>query len=57
MSDKTQQIQAVYSSSDVAITLKIQESTLRKYCLILEKNGYYFRQLMLCKLSMYKKCM
>ena len=42
MSDKTQQIQAVYSSSDVAITLKIQESTLRKYCLILEKNGYEF---------------
>ena len=42
MSDKTQQIQAVYSSSDVAVTLKIQESTLRKYCLILEKNGYEF---------------
>lgn len=42
MLDKTQQIQAVYSSSDVAITLKIQESTLRKYCLILEKNGYEF---------------
>lgn len=42
MSNKTQQIQAVYSSSDVAVTLKIQESTLRKYCLILEKNGYEF---------------
>lgn len=42
MSEKTQQIQAVYSSSDIAITLKIQESTLRKYCLILEKNGYEF---------------
>jgi biotin operon repressor len=42
MSDKTQQIQAVYSSSDVAATLKIQESTLRKYCLILEKIGYEF---------------
>lgn len=42
MSNKTQQIQAVYSSSDVAVTLKIQESTLRKYCLILERNGYGF---------------
>lgn len=42
MSDKTQQIQAVYSSSDIAVTLKIQESTVRKYCLILEKNGYEF---------------
>lgn len=42
MSDKTQQVQAVYSSSDVAGTLKLQESTLRKYSLILEKNGYEF---------------
>lgn len=42
MSEKTQQIQAVYSSSDIAVTLKVQESTLRKYCLILEKNGYEF---------------
>jgi len=42
MSEKPQQIQAVFSSSDIAITLKIQESTLRKYCLILEKSGYEF---------------
>lgn len=42
MSNKTQQLQAVYNSSDVAVTLKIQESTLRKYCLILEKSGYEF---------------
>lgn len=42
MSNETQQIQAVYSSSDVSTVLAIQESTLRKYCLILEKNGYEF---------------
>lgn len=42
MSNETQQIQAVYSSSDVSTVLTIQESTLRKYCLILEKNGYEF---------------
>jgi len=40
MSDETQSYQAVYSSSDIADLLKIQESTLRKYCLILEKQGY-----------------
>lgn len=34
--------QAVYGSSDIALTLKIQESTLRKYSLLLEKNGYEF---------------
>ncbi|MBT2695428.1 DUF3967 domain-containing protein [Bacillus sp. ISL-55] len=42
MSNETQQSQAVYSSNDVAVTLQIQESTLRKYCLILEKNGHEF---------------
>lgn len=42
MTSETQQIQAVYSSSDIAVTLKIQESTVRKYCLILEKSGYEF---------------
>lgn len=40
MTTETQQLQAVYNSSDVAVTLKIQESTLRKYCLLLEKHGY-----------------
>ncbi|MDP4084711.1 MAG: DUF3967 domain-containing protein [Bacillota bacterium] len=32
----------VYSSEHVAMVLKIQESTLRKYCLLLEKAGYRF---------------
>ena len=38
----TEQTQAVYGSSDVADVLQIQESTLRKYCLLLEKAGYEF---------------
>lgn len=37
-----QQVQTIYSSSDIAANLNIQESTLRKYCLILEENGYEF---------------
>lgn len=41
MSDQ-QQVQTIYSSSDIAANLNIQESTLRKYCLILEENGYEF---------------
>lgn len=40
MSDETQSHQAIYNSSDIADLLKIQESTLRKYCLILEKQSY-----------------
>jgi hypothetical protein len=45
MTSETQQppiTQAVYGSSDIALILKIQESTLRKYSLLLEKNGYEF---------------
>lgn len=42
MSEETKQIQAVYGSSDIADVLGIQESTLRKYCLLLEKSGYEF---------------
>ena len=45
MTDETQQtqaLQAVYGSSDIADVLQIQESTLRKYCLLLEKSGYEF---------------
>ena len=45
MTDETQQtqaLQAVFGSSDIADVLKIQESTLRKYCLLLEKSGYEF---------------
>lgn len=37
-----QQVQTIYSSSDIAANLNVQESTLRKYCLILEENGYEF---------------
>ena len=39
---QTQVVQAVYGSGDVADVLQIQESTLRKYCLLLEKAGYEF---------------
>lgn len=42
MTEETKQIQAVYGSSDIADILHIQESTLRKYCLLLEKSGYAF---------------
>ena len=42
MSNETQTTQAVFGSSDVADVLGIQESTLRKYCLLLEKCGYEF---------------
>ena len=42
MSKEVVQAQSVYGSSDIADTLKIQESTLRKYCLLLEKVGYEF---------------
>lgn len=42
MSDENVTVQAVYGSSDVADVLGIQESTLRKYCLLLEKSGYEF---------------
>ncbi|WP_375362001.1 DUF3967 domain-containing protein [Bacillus paranthracis] len=32
----------VYSPTDVQELLKIDSSTLRKYAILLEKNGYYF---------------
>jgi hypothetical protein len=32
----------IMSASDVATLLKIKESTLRKYALLLQKNGYHF---------------
>ncbi|MGX9952680.1 DUF3967 domain-containing protein [Bacillus subtilis] len=44
MSDDTQQEQTVYNSSDTAAILKIQESTLRKYCIMLEEAGYKFHK-------------
>ena len=42
MSDENVTVQAVYGSSDVADILEVQESTLRKYCGLLEKGGYEF---------------
>ena len=42
IADETKQIQVVYGNSDIAGVLQIQESTLRKYCLLLEKSGYEF---------------
>lgn len=44
MTDKTGSSQAVYISKDVATMLKIQESTLRKYCIMLEEQGYHFHK-------------
>ncbi|WLR44499.1 DUF3967 domain-containing protein (plasmid) [Bacillus carboniphilus] len=34
----------IYVSSDVSALLKIKESTLRKYCIMLEKVGYEFHK-------------
>jgi DNA-binding transcriptional MerR regulator len=36
--------QTVYNSSDIASLLKIQDSTLRKYALMLEEAGYKFHK-------------
>ncbi|MGE7885389.1 hypothetical protein [Bacillus sp. NPDC094077] len=44
MTDKTDSSQAVYISKDVATMLKIQESTLGKYCIMLEEQGYHFHK-------------
>ena len=45
MTEETKQIQAVYGSNDIADVLEIQESTLRKYCLLLKKSSYPPRHL------------
>jgi hypothetical protein len=42
MTDDSMNEKTIYNSSDVAVLLKIQESTLRKYCLLLEEQGYKF---------------
>lgn len=42
MSEGIKQVQAVYGSSNIADILHVQESTVRKYCLLLEKSGYEF---------------
>lgn len=44
MTDKTDSSQSIYISKDVAMMLKIQESTLRKYCIMLEEHGYKFHK-------------
>lgn len=44
MSGDTNQSEILYKSSDMATMLKIQESTLRKYCIMLEEAGYDFHK-------------
>lgn len=44
MTDDTRSKQNVYNSGDAATLLKIQESTLRKYCIMLEEHGYKFHK-------------
>lgn len=44
MADDTEQREILYKSSDMATMLKIQESTLRKYCIMLEEAGYSFHK-------------
>lgn len=44
MTDKTDSSQSIYISKDVAMMLKIQESTLRKYCILLEEQGFHFHK-------------
>jgi len=42
--ESPQQGQAIYNSKDLARNLEVQESTLRKYCLLLEEEGYKFHK-------------
>ncbi|KFN06426.1 DUF3967 domain-containing protein [Bacillus clarus] len=44
MTDKTDSSLSIYISKDVATMLKIQESTLRKYCIMLEEHGFHFHK-------------
>jgi hypothetical protein len=44
MAGNTNDKQIIYTSSDMATLLKIQESTLRKYCIMLEEAGYKFHK-------------
>lgn len=44
MTNKTDGSQSIYTSKDVATLLNIQESTLRKYCIMLEEHGYHFHK-------------
>ncbi|WP_257208309.1 hypothetical protein [Bacillus toyonensis] len=44
MTAKTDSSQFIYIIKDVATLLKVQESTLRKYCIMLEDHGYHFHK-------------
>jgi len=44
MTDKIDSSQSIYVSKDVATMLEIKESTLRKYCIMLEEHGYHFHK-------------
>lgn len=44
MTNDTNESGNVYSSNDVAAILKIQDSTLRKYAIMLEEQGYKFHK-------------
>ncbi|MDM5152720.1 DUF3967 domain-containing protein [Bacillus sp. DX1.1] len=44
MANEAGSSQLVYISKDVAMMLKVQESTLRKYCIMLEEAGYPFHK-------------
>jgi DNA-binding transcriptional MerR regulator len=44
MSSDTNESKIIYTSSDVSTLLRIQESTLRKYALLLSEAGYNFHK-------------
>lgn len=44
MTSDTNNSETIYNSGDVATLLNIQESTLRKYCIMLEEHGYTFHK-------------
>lgn len=44
MSGGIDQSDILYKSCDMSTKLKMQESTLRKYCIMLEKAGYNFHK-------------
>lgn len=42
MSNNTNNEKTLFNSGDMAAMVKVQESTIRKYCNMLEKSGYQF---------------
>jgi len=44
MSGDTSNIQKVYTAKEVAVLLGIQNSTVRKYCNLLEESGYHIHK-------------